>query len=326
VLGAADAAGMPRAQMLCLAGLSEAALDDAEARVPQPAYARLWDEIERRATDPFFGLHFAEGQVGAATFSVVGFAAKSSRTLGEALERVARYSRLLNDTEEITLAREGRALVVGQNPRGAAPQWSRHKAEGAIANYVVLGRKWTGQPWSPLAVSFRHEAPGDVSEHRRIFQCPVRFGRERNELRLDLAVLDLPLDDAAPDLGEYLRRRADRLLALSSPKALLDDVRLAVREGLPSGHPDVATLARRLGTSTRSLQRRLAEEGTTYATLVDEVRRDAALELLADRHVTVEEAAFLLGFADARGFRRAFERWTGQPLRGHRGAGGVRSA
>jgi AraC-like DNA-binding protein len=321
VLAAAEAAGLSRAQLLKLTGVSAGSLTAPEARVPQPAYMRLWEEIERRVDAPCFGLRFSESQVGASTFSVVGFAARSSRTYGEALRRVARYSRLLNDTEEFTLDLAGDTCVIGQNPRGLAPPWPRHKAESAMTNYVVLGRAWTGRTWSPIEVSFVHARPRDTSEHRRIFGCPARFGRPRNELRIDASLLALPQIGASPDLGDYLSQHAEKLLSTLAPQTLLDDVHRAVRDALPDGPPELSAIARRLGLSPRSLQRRLAEEGTTFARLVDETRRAVALELLSDRRVTIEEIAFLLGFADVRGFRRAFERWTGTSPRAFRAAG-----
>lgn len=319
VLRAAAAAGLQPASLLARTGVSEDTLADPEARLPQPAYIHLWELIERDVRDPFFGLHFAEAQVDAATFSVVGFAARSSRTYGEALERVVRFSRVINEAEEISQARERDHVVIRQNPRGAAPPWPRHKTESAMANYVVLGRRWTGRDWAPHEVCFRHPAPPDVSEHRRIFRCSLRFDHPRNEVRLDPTILALPFPSFAPDLGAYLSQRADRLLSATGQRTLLDDVRRGVREALPSGRPELSHVARRLGQSARSLQRRLAEEGTSYAELVDDVRRELALQLVADRRVSIAEAGCLLGFADARGFRRAFERWTGTSPRAHRG-------
>lgn len=322
VLRSAEAAGLQRASLLARTGVSESTFADPEARLPQPTYIHLWEIIEREVRDPFFGLHFAEAQVDAATFSIVGFVARSSRTYGEALERVARFSRVLNEAEEISLARERGHVVIGQNPRGAAPPWPRHKTESAMANYVVLGRRWTGSDWAPHEVCFRHAAPPDVSVHRRIFRCSLRFDHPRNEVRLDPAILAFPFPSFAPDLGAYLSQRADSLLSATGQRTLLDDVRRGVREALPSGRPELSTVARRLGQSARSLQRRLAEEGTSFAELVDEVRRELALELVADRRVSIEEAGCLLGFADTRGFRRAFERWTGTSPRAYRGGSG----
>lgn len=314
-LNAAEREGLSRDGLLACAGLDTRALDDPDARVPQPAYLRVWREIEARTTNPFFGLHFAASQVEASTFSVVGFAARSSATFGEALARVARYGRVLNDAEEITVVREESVVVVGQNPRGAELPWPRHKAEGAIANYVLRGRAWTGASFRPLSVSFQHARPRDVSEHRRVFDCPLHFGEARNELRFDPSVLELAMRDPSPDLVAYLTHQADRRLASLGDATLLEEVGRAVREALPGGTPTISTVARRLGMSARSLQRRLAEEDTSFATVVDGIRRDLATEMLTERHVSIEEVAFLVGFADARGFRRAVERWTGRSPR-----------
>lgn len=321
VLAGAEASGLSRAALLERSGISAALLNDPEGRVLQPAYMRLWEEIEQSTKDPFFGLHFAESQVEAATFSVVGFVAKSSKTFGDGVRRFVRYSRLINETEEISLTPDGDTWLIRQNPREVGPPWPRHKTESALANYILRGRAWTGRVWSPISVSFVHPRPKDTSEHQRIFGCLLRFEQPRNEIRIDASILDLPMQNSSMDLVDYLSRRADSLMSAMQPGDLLDDVRRAIRSTLPDGTPELSTVAKSLGLSTRSLQRRLAEADTTFARLVDETRHTLALDLLADRRVSVEEAGFLLGFADSRGFRRAFERWTGSSPRTYRTGG-----
>ena len=154
-----------------------------------------------------------------------------------------------------------------------------------------------------------------MTEHQRIFDCPLRFAQPRNELRFDPSVLDLAMREPSPDLVAYLTHQAERRLASLGDATLLDEVGRAVREALPGGAPTITAVARRLGMSARSLQRRLAEEDTSFAAVVDTIRRELATEMLTERRVSIEEVAFLVGFADARGFRRAVERWTGRSPR-----------
>ena len=88
-------------------------------------------------------------------------------------------------------------------------------------------------------------------------------------------------------------------------------VLLAVLAGLPEREPVVATIAARLHMSARSLQRRLQSEGTSFAEVLSDLRRDMALRYLQDQRISIGEVAFLLGFLDVTAFHRAFKRWTG---------------
>lgn len=318
VLRAAEREGLSGPALLRETGVTPEHLEPTDARLPQPAYMKLWELIERDVKDPFFGLHFSERMVEAGTFSAVGFAARSSSTYGEALERIVRYGRVLNQVEIFALEVHGREACMLQNPRPGEAPWPRHKAESSMANYVLRGRAWTGQPWVPFEVRFQHAAPADLSELHRVFACPLRFEQPRNEVRFDRAILELRFHTAAPDLGQYLAQRAEALAATVPEEDLLAGVRSALRAALPSGTPSLARIAKQLGLSERSLQRRLAESETSFAALVDEVRRELALRIVDDRRVNLEDIGFLLGFADSRGFRRAFERWTGQSPRAWR--------
>lgn len=318
VLQAAERAGLSSGALLRETGVSREQLENPEGRLPQPAYMHLWTLIERDVKDPFFGLHFSEQLVEAGTFSAVGFAARSSSTYGEALERIVRYGRVLNQVEVFALEVDGSEACMSQNPRAGDPPWPRHKCESSMSNYVLRGRAWTSKHWVPREVCFQHAAPRDLSELHRVFGCPLRFEQPRNELRFDRAVLDLRFHTATPDLGHYLAQRADQLAVDVPEDDFLAEVRSAISVALPSGTPGLARISKQLGLSERSLQRRLAEHDTTFAALVDDVRHQLALRVVVDRRVNLEEVGFLLGFADSRGFRRAFERWTGQSPRAWR--------
>jgi AraC-like DNA-binding protein len=121
----------------------------------------------------------------------------------------------------------------------------------------------------------------------------------------------LPRND--PRLFAYLAQQAERLLAASQQDdSTLAHVRREVANALPNGEPAQTMVARQLAMSARTLQRRLATEGTTFAAIVEAVRRERAELLLSDRTLTASEVAFLLGFSEPAAFFRAFRRWTGE--------------
>jgi AraC-like DNA-binding protein len=187
---------------------------------------------------------------------------------------------------------------------------------------LLRARALTAIDFSPREVWFEHSAPADTREHRRIFRAPLRFEQTCHALVLDRGLLDHPLVTADSRLCALLDRQAQDLLArLPRESSVSDRTRRLLREVLRGGDAGVAAIARRLGMSPRSLQRRLAAEGSSYRGLLDEVRREIAVRHLGERDLAISEVASALGFSDATGFYRAFRRWTGASPAGYRARG-----
>lgn len=310
-LAFAEHAGVERSRLLTAAGLRAEELEDPEARIPLEAEGRVWEEAARLSGDADFGLHAAE-LLRPGAFDVLDYAVRASPTLGEAVQRLARFNRLLHDMAEIRLEVEGGiARVVHRfpgDPRGAV----RQAAEFTVASWVVIGRQATGQDFTPREVGFQHAAPANTEAHRRLFRAPVRFGQDRNTLVLDVGLLSLPLQRGDPGLCAVLDRHAEDLLArLPRAEPFEEALRRAICEELRGGQPSVAAVAARLHVSGRTLQRRLESAGASFHELVDTLRRELALRHLADPRTSLSEVSFLLGFSEPRAFHRAFKRWMG---------------
>jgi AraC-like DNA-binding protein len=241
----------------------------------------------------------------------LGLAVKTAPTLGAALGRLVRYSLVLSDTLEYELVDHswGGSLVLQGRPhhrRGAALA-----NECALAAVTSVSRQIAGADLRPREVSFRHPAPADDRPHRDFFACPVTFDAPDNAVHLDEEQLARPTLLADEGLSTYLLAQLDELSARRSQRSLLLEVSSAVADALPDGQPSRSQVARRMGMSERTLQRRLAEHGATFQTVVTQARQDAAEALLrADAH-SIVDVAFLTGFADQTAFTRAFKRWTG---------------
>lgn len=318
LVAAARSRGLAVDQDLASLALQASALDDVDGYIPYSTLMNLVELFAARAGDQDFGLHAAEAFFDAASFGVVGFAARASSSLREAIERTARYAHLMNENTEIsvTFDANGATIVDGPIPPLA---WSRHYAEMAIAAFVVLSRRWTGVDFRVGEVGFRHAAPHDMREHRRLFGRTPRFAVDRNYLVIPAAVLDLGLRHGDAKLGQYFDRRLDELAATySSAPGPLSDVREAMLRTLPGGTPTLAAIARLLGVSERTLQRRLGERGVTFNRILDSVRREVAIAAIAQPRVSVQELSLVCGFADVKAFRRAFRRWTGRSPREYR--------
>jgi len=309
---AASALGAKPEALLAEAGLTPADLRDPDARLPLDALAALWIAAPRHTGVDAFGLRMAQLTPPPA-FDVVDYAMRASDHLRDAYRKALRYLRIHISAASHVVEEDGDearlhfALSVPV-PAGA----TRQGVVFALAAMVVRGRAVTGTGLPLVEVRFALPRPADVSEHERFFRAPVRWNAERHTLVLARSTLDLPVRSADPNLARLIDRCAQDLLEkLPSPESFLDGVRRAILEGLRGGVPTAPEIARRLGVSVRSLQRRLHDERATFQGLVDDVRRELSLRHLAGDGLSVGELTFLLGFSEPSAFHRAFRRWTG---------------
>lgn len=289
-------------------------LSDPEARMPLAVEVRLWDLAAEASGDPLFGLHAAVA-IRPGAFGVLDYAVRTAPDLRTALQRLARYNRLVHDLASFDVVSDGHGEDVHIQHRftGRALSPCRHAAEFTLASLVVVASQIGGQPVSARAVTFAHPAAGDTEAYRAIFGVTPHFGAAASCLVLAASVLDRPVPAADPVLSRIVTAHAEQLLAvqLPVPEGIAAQVRRQIAEGVANGPVTLSTIARSLHLSERSLQRRLDDEGTRFADLVDEVRRELALRYIADDRMALGEVAYLLGFAEPSPFHRAFKRWTG---------------
>jgi len=283
-------------------------LQDPDQRIPFELAIQLSAAAAQAARDAAFGLHLAE-RYRPGDFGLLDYLAHNSRTLRDALVRLCRYNRILTDVAEIVLDVRGDHAVVSQHV--LANVWLPDAmTENALANLIVIGRHLTGRPIAPLAVEFRHPAPPYAAEHERIFGCAVRFAADRDAVLLAVRDLDLPLTNADPGLCSILDRHAQQLLEeLPRTASFSARVRELLSGALRDQIPTAPRMAAKLRMSTRTLRRRLKEEGTTYEQVLDQLRRALAERYLDQGDMSLTQIALLLGYSDPSAFRRAFRRW-----------------
>ncbi|MEZ4220055.1 MAG: AraC family transcriptional regulator [Polyangiaceae bacterium] len=314
-LEAAKASGLEGAELLARAGLAPEIVEDIDGRVPVDRLYRLWELAADGSGDPFYGLHVAERFASPQTIHIVGFAARSAETISEAIATVGRFARVMNETTSFELIRRGEKSSLRVAPYPQFPRWPRVYAELVVAGYLKMGRFFSGGTHDCEGATFQHAAPRDLSEYRRIFGPSVSFEAPTNELRFRSELLDLPVRFADPALADYLCAQAATMLKrLPAAGDLRERVRQVIAERL-SNSADIASIARRMGMSTRSLQRALRDEGTSFQEVRDEVRRCVTLTLLHERALSVGEIAARVGFAHTSAFRAAVRRWTGESTR-----------
>ena len=311
VISWVESQGIDSAPFRRLPGLTD--LADPDARVPEAAAEAAWRLAATLTQDSSIGVHIAESLPRGA-LDLVEYAFRSSASLGTALERLARYGRVLSDRVAARLDARGGGLLLLVRDTGNT---SLHpgRAEFALTAALKFAREGTGQNITPLQVCFAHAAPEDTSEYRRVFRVPVRFGAGSNSMMLSATDAARPLQTADEALSRMVRRRLDKILAERHPHGsgpLSGHVRRMIVEHLGTNTLTPDIIAKALGVSRRTFSRRLAEENTSFRDILDDVRQEFAAALLHDRSLSVADVAFFLQYSEPAAFNRSFRRWTGR--------------
>lgn len=308
---AAAHAGLDPSETAALFGVDPAAVADPDARVSTEIAYQGWELVARRLGDPHFGLHAAEA-IHAMLFDAYDFAVTSATTLREGIESMARHLRVQHEGAELRLKIVGGEAQVSVRftPPEAVP---RHFCEACVAVWVLRARALLDRPFVPRRVSFRHGAPVNLAEHLRVLGTAPVYGAAENVVAFDEALLDTPLSSADPTLRRVMDNHLDsRDVGASEWSSFTARTRAEIRGALREARPTLGQVAGRMGVSTRSLQRRLGEAGTSFNALLDEARRDLALEWIGDRRRTFKQIASDLGFVQTTALTRACRRWTGR--------------
>lgn len=314
-----DQQGFDGASIRRLPGLAD--LTDPDIRVPEASVEAAWRLAATMTGDATIGVHVAESLPRGA-LDLVEYAFRSSVSLAVGLERLARYGRVLSDRVAARMEARGEGLLLLVRDIGSTALHAG-RAEFALAAALKFSREATGEHIAPVQVCFAHPAPEDDSECRRFFCGPVRFDAGSNAMILSTEDAARPMQSADEALASIVRRRLDKLLGErdgNDAGPLSGRVRrmLVDHLGEMSLTPDVS--ARALAVSRRTLSRRLADEGTSFRAILDDVRREFACALLQDGSLSIADVAFFLDYSEPAAFNRSFRRWTGQTPRAFRGA------
>lgn len=305
----AERMGMPAPALLRQARLPAALHVAPDIWLTTAQYFQLWRSVEALSGDPAIGLRMvieAETTVHPPPIMSAFFA----REYRDGLHRLARFKWLCTpeELEIVETDRECRVEVHWPHAAGAEPD---ALTELTFAVIVELGRRGTGRQIKPIRVEMARQGPL-TRTCESYFSAPISTGCDRNVLVLDRADLDLPFAGHNPELLAILEPSLSAALGeIEAQSSLSEQVKILIKRRIASGKPEIAEVARELGMSERTLQRRITEQGGSYRGLLDAARQELGRILLADKQNGIEEVAFLLGFQDASSFYRAFRAWEG---------------
>ncbi|MEU0543941.1 AraC family transcriptional regulator [Nocardia sp. NPDC005978] len=313
--------GVPAAAVLAGTSLSLEAVQDPDREITaRDELTVVRNLLGRCGGEP--GLGVAAGSRNAMSLSGSwGLALLSSRTPREAVGVAVRYVGHTFAFGRLRFSESGGEARLVLDDQGVPEDVRPFLAERAMTGMQMIGRELFATDVLARRIAFRRTAPADIGRYLAVFGIQPVFGAAVDEIVFDSAYLDAPL----PQATEWARSTCENLCrALLARRQARGGVAGAVRDLLvrdPGEVPDQAAVATELFMSSRTLSRRLNEEGTSFRALLDEVRQLLSEQLLDHTDMTTEQVAARLGYAEAASFIRAFRRWQGVPPQEYRARG-----
>ncbi|WP_179405291.1 AraC family transcriptional regulator [Burkholderia guangdongensis] len=300
----AQAAGLNPVRMLLDAGLSPSVLGEPDLMIPGERVGQLLQASATLSGNESFGLCMAESRL-LSNLGAVGLLIRDQATLRDSLDMLMRYQALLNGALSLTVEECGDVVIIREAiMAGSANQPTRQRVELALGVMVRLIRQLCNANWKPQRVCFEHPAPRDASTHHRFFGCTVEFDYDFNCIICAKADLDARNPSADPAMVRYAQQLLDASI-VTQQATMLEDVRRAILLLLPSGRCGIEQVAEHLGMVCRTIQRRLAEQGQSFSSIVNDIRRELATRHVIESDRQLTEVATLLGFSAPS----AFSRW-----------------
>jgi AraC-like DNA-binding protein len=290
-------------------GLSREEADDPAIRLEVRTQIKVLELAAEALEDDLLGFHLARG-FDLREIELLYYVIASSEQLADALRNAARYSRINSEGVRLQFTLN-RTAKISFDYVNVDRRSDRHHAEFWLVTLMRICRQVTETRLAPLGLKVRHLRDGTPAEFKTFFAGDLEFGAEA--ISFSKRVASLPVVGRDSYLNDLLRRYAEEALASRPPPraSLRADVERVLPQLLPHGQARASVVARKLGMGSRTLFRKLSEEGIAYAEILDDFRAALAKRYLEERELPVSQIAWLLGYSEFSSFTHAFRRWTG---------------
>lgn len=303
--------GLQPLAVLKKAGLPVTLFTQENPVITQDAYFRLMTTIADLMPDESVPIRMATME-SIETFSPPIFAAYCSRNGLACLHRLARYKRLIGPLA-LDICEDGDVVCLSLAAADRQTPLPAFVVETEMVFFVHLLRKAVQEPLKPVAATLATAIPGQA--FARFLGVQPKLGGA-NVLTFSRSDLEKPFISENETMWQYFEPEMNkRLSELTVDDSFSAQVRSVLTELLPAGEGTSQHVADRMGISTRTLQRRLKDEGTTFQKVLSGTREVLARHYLRHTDMTTQDIAFLLGYAEVNSFLRAFAVWTGQSVR-----------
>jgi len=296
-------------------GLDSARLGEAGARLSIPRYMRLGHAAIQLTSDPALGMRMGQ-LMRLSQMGLAGVTAAQAPTVREAARCLIRFEALYgsNYRGQSSFHEDAQGAWLRFYSISPYNAYNRFVVDSIIAGWLHQLSSLSPAPLRAERVEIEFDAPDYREAYACLGDCPIHFGAEHNQLRLSRASLAQRNPEHCPSTWRHLLQLCERELEQLTRTRSLRERIIALLGPLLNGgrEPDLEEVAARLKLPTWTLRRKLAEEGTQFRAILNDTRRDLAMTYIRDTELAFGEIAYLLGFASAEAFQRAFKRWTAQ--------------
>lgn len=269
----------------------------------------LWNSVVEMVKDPCIGLRVAE-YWHPSDMNALGYAWLASSNLNEAFNQLIRYTRCISEAVDVIIEETNTSFKIVYSNKIASTA-SHTLIDASLAILVKMCRLNLGDQLNPIDVHLSHSPPFCYDNYEQYFNANIYFDSPDNSFSISRKEFKKPLLSSNPYLLEINDQFLIKYMARLDEEDIVSRVKAKIMEILPSGNLTDDMVSSELYTSVRTLQRKLKSKGTTYQTIVNEIRKDLAVKYIKNPNIRLEEIAFLIGYSEYSTFSRAFKRWTG---------------
>jgi AraC-like DNA-binding protein len=314
----AKATGIDLPPLLQRVRLSVQDIADESIRLNVATQIQSLNVLAEALNDRLLGFHLGQDMDLRRT-GFLYYAAASSDLLGHALQGLARCATTLNEGVRLE-ADLGETLRAGFAYAGVSRRSDRHQIEAWITAIVRCCRQITGRDLAPLGVRIMHQRTPESAKIDSFLGCTAEFGADRDEIWFAGEAAKLPVVNADRYLNKLVIGYCEEVVSRRKARSgvIQADVENAIAALLPHGETRIENVAQKLRVSPRTLRRKLAAEGVTFAGILEDLRFALAKHYLAEQDLSISRIAWLLGYTEVSAFSHAFRRWTGRTPRADR--------
>ncbi len=311
---------LDRADLFAISKLDIHKPPDLATLVAEEDYVRLLETIARAEDGPPRAHIKLGASMRCEDLGAVGLAWKSSPTLMDGWDRAQRYVGVVARVRALEMTRsETTTEIRFHRLTDEAPMGAKLSNEATFASFIAICREASGRHFKPVRVFCAHEFIGDRVFMEDYLGCSIEDRAGINAVIISNKELALPNAVGDDAISRFFDQRVGEMLAeIKTDVPISLRVKSEIGKNLSGGIPKLSDVAKTLGVSARTLQRKLSDDGVVFQELVDQARRELSERLLRTTQYPLVEVAFLTGFAEQSGFTRAFKRWAGETPRSYR--------
>lgn len=292
------------------AGLDRSKLSDGNARYRLSEMTKLWGVVIEETNNPCFGIEVGK-RWSPTTFHALGFAWLASHTLKDALQRLVRYSQIVNNSLYAKLEEHGKELhfILDTSEDKSVIHYAG--PEAGLVTIITMCRILCGENYSPLEIQLLRERSPCGAELEHFVGTTIVYNCEQSRIAFDRQRAEQRLATGNSELAKVNEEIAMKYLSSVVRDSIVMLVKSKLIEMMPTGKVTEEMIANELNMSLRTLQRKLGEQQTTFSEIYKSIRQEMANQYIQDTQMSMTEIAYLLGFSEQANFTRAFRRWYG---------------